>query len=307
MTWKRFWTTLATIGAAIGALAFARGKWMPQTHWAIEDYESFWLLKIYQPPLFDMLLLGDSRILNAASPSAVAQTLSYPRVLNFGFSQVAFNQAYLDASREKLDPVSDRRALVLGVSPYSLTTKSDEENPFLQMHSKSRSEFLLLEALQGIRPYFDQVLDSPLDEYWRHFSRIEPGNLDREFYRDGWNPVIMVTPTRGDSREAYQNMFQGSKVSPRLVRDLMETIRRWRAEGIRVFGYRAPTAEEVKALEREMLGFAEDAFAAQFREAGGTWLSLPGDYELFDGDHMDKESAIRFSRRLAGAIRDEWR
>ena len=71
-----------------------------------------------------------------------------------------------------------------------------------------------------------------------------------------------------------------------------------------VFGFRSPVTEKILSIENELSGLEEDVFLEQFESAGGIWLSVPpGPYYTYDGNHLDKESAIRYSVALAEQIK----
>jgi hypothetical protein len=57
-------------------------------------------------------------------------------------------------------------------------------------------------------------------------------------------------------------------------------------------------------LEERESGFEEAAFVRRFTSAGGVWLRFPpGRYFSYDGTHLTRDSAVRFSRDLAERLR----
>jgi hypothetical protein len=56
-------------------------------------------------------------------------------------------------------------------------------------------------------------------------------------------------------------------------------------------------------LEAEFAQFEEAAFICKFENAGGTWLALDQTgYHTYDGSHLHREAAEKFSSDLAQKI-----
>jgi hypothetical protein len=59
----------------------------------------------------------------------------------------------------------------------------------------------------------------------------------------------------------------------------------------------------LEELERELSGFDERAFVAEFTRRGGIWLSNLGvGYRTYDGEHLQLASALRFSDALGARL-----
>ena len=64
-----------------------------------------------------------------------------------------------------------------------------------------------------------------------------------------------------------------------------------------------PVSPAMRELEGELSGFDLQAFVDVFEEAGGIWVGLSQEtYLSYDGSHLDRDVAIRFSRDVARRI-----
>ncbi len=56
-------------------------------------------------------------------------------------------------------------------------------------------------------------------------------------------------------------------------------------------------------IEKRLSGFNEEAFIRAFKASGGTWIQIsPAQFEFFDGSHLSKKEAERFTEFLAESM-----
>jgi hypothetical protein len=134
-------------------------------------------------------------------------------------------------------------------------------------------------------------------------QRDAPRTL-QTFHDDGWIESERTLPNPEEALAVYAKRLRDTSVDAGLIDALVDQTRRWSERGIRVFVFRPPTTDAVVALEDRMTGFDEPALARRVEDAGGRWLRFGNDgYRTYDGSHLDRESARRFSRDLAARIR----
>lgn len=301
--WKErcLWTVLT---AAV-LLAYV-GK-LPREHETSGVPESrFWMEKMKWNACADVVLAGDSRVHHGLSPAGMQQRLGECRIVNFGFAGNGYSPEYLDAVERVIDPGSRRPTIVLGITPRSLTPKSLAENEFLELRQSQAISIVASwksHYLAGWLEFFEPWQLQPL---LRTLRGASASNVVREseFHPDGWVATVWTPPQPAMMVESYRYQFRDNRVSEEATARLLERVRHWTKRGIAVVGIRPPTPPEMEEVENTLGGFDERAFVTMFEEAGGRWLRTDGRrYTTYDGCHLDRESAVRYSNDIAVLMR----
>jgi len=263
----------------------------------------YWANKFEFSRCADVVVAGDSRVQTGIAPSEMSPRLGNLRVRNFGFEGVGWSSEYLDAIEDVLDPQSPRRIIVLGTTPHSFTPKSCIISGFVREKHNAAQRSLLDSAGREVLAFFEPM---SIKNALRKLFFIETHARYRyEYTRDGWAATVRLRPDPTLSLEPYRNsVFRNNTFSAEVMHRLLDRVHRWHGEGIMVFAFAPPTTRAMIAVEREVSGFDQAAFVPKFRAAGGIWLVFAdGTYDTYDGSHLDRPSAERFSRDLADAIR----
>lgn len=296
----RIGLTLCLSAGLVVATVMHRG---PDHH---EDLrlDLFWAGKLVWDRCADCVIAGDSRICRGVTPAAMESVLDYRRVLNFAFDSSGYSEPYLRAVERVLDPGLNPRAVILGITPYSLTRAAVEDNEFEYRRGlipfQSMAGLYALQSLHRLSPLrIDQIHEKlSLD------AEAPPGTTDREYRPDGW---LSMARRNGDTSmymEQYRTAFENNPVDHHLTANLLSHVRRWCAAGIRVYAFRPPIAEPILQIEQECSRFDEPGFVAAFRRAGGIWIPIDAlAYDTYDGSHLGRDEATRLSQTLAQEIR----
>jgi len=267
----------------------------------------FWWKKVATKGKADVVIAGDSRVLNGVSPQAMDEGLPDRRILNYGFLGAGYSAEYLDATAATLRPDGPGRIIVLGITPHSLCRFAMKENDFREQRKLARSaahRFKLRWMSKGM--HFVEPID--VLELRMIPVRFEGQVREyRRYFRNGWVAVRRDVIDHETAVRRMRGVFkeQGRQVDPEAVNHLMATVRRWRGEGIAVYAFRPPNIREMFDMEDAVSGFDEAAFAKAFEQAGGVWLSFPADaYDSHDGTHLSEWAAREFSRDLSRRIRN---
>jgi hypothetical protein len=266
---------------------------------------TFLVMKVNWRQCADVILAGDSRAYRGLSPSAMSCHLPNMRILNYGFSSAGFSGAYLRGLENVLDDDSSRKMIVLGITPHSLTEGAARRNSFLSYAKKSRLEKNMLRLFDPIwhflRPVESKEALAILT--FGHFST----HYFQEYHRDGWIAGHKQPGNPTEALRAYSVIFDPGKsgpVSEDIINELIKTVAQWRDKGIEVYGFRMPTCRAMIELEDKFAEFDEGAFVSKFEIAGGTWLAFDQTgYHTYDGSHLHREAAEKFSGELAQKIR----
>lgn len=266
---------------------------------APRDAPRFWVDKVSWSAQYDVVVAGDSRVNRGVWPHAMAQVLKDTRIANFGFSGVGFEARYLEAIGALLDPKSARRSIVLGVTPRSLTELAIASNGYLSWAATGRIERWTLKHSSALQVFLTP--ENPVLLFGRYVGNGP--TYSQEEHADGWMPGGRDPEDPRASRQEYEQLFASTRLSFPAMSGLIDQVGRWVSDGVMVYMYRPPTTAATVELEDARSGFDEVAFRRRVQAAGGRWLDFPCDaYRTYDGNHLTKTAAIRFSEDLARAI-----
>ena len=257
--------------------------------------EGFWRNKLDQPPIYDLVIGGDSRILCDISPSAMSSVLNM-RIYNFGFNFVGYTPEYLKAIEQKLNPNSNEKTIVLGITPRSLTPLNMKTSGFAEENNRELYEKIGQKYLNKLSTMFRPFSLSSI--VWSLQGRVTA----KDFYPDGLMSVEILPPDDDLDLKTYKKIFINNTVSEEHINNIFDTIRDWKAKGITVYGFRPPVAEKIFEAEG-MSGFNQNQFIKGFQNAGGVWLNMDANGITFaDGSHITANDVPRFSKNLAQTI-----
>lgn len=264
---------------------------------APRDESWFWVNKIEWGPEFDVVFAGDSRVNRGVWPQEVEKSNPGLQMANFGFSGQGWSDAYLDAIPRLLKP-GGARVIVLGITPRSFTQTAAKQGDYKTWsHLKPVNQFslrYLTAADSFIRP------ESPVLLFGRAVSsspRYGQWHTD-----DGWMPGERSSHDTSGSEAEYKAMFEKEKADPARIEALASRISAWKKEGIRVFIFTPPIEPVIAGIEREMSGFNSQEAEGKLLAAGAQALTPEGSYKTFDGHHLDRPEAVRFSESLGRSL-----
>ena len=290
---------LLLTAAIVGGIFLARHQKKSALH-----VDQFWALKASWEHCADVVLTGDSRVYIGLSPEAMRQGLPGRTILNFGFSANGYSKEYLQRARNVLRP-DGSRIIVLGISPNSLSIKAQGNNGFTQVMKDfgSQKEWGAAADLRTAVYVLAEPLtfDSAVSELV-HWNNYRPLTFD--YYADGWMRAHKMQDDYGDVPIIAAGLLKSDKkAAPAVIDGLLEQVRQWRKEGVRVYAFRVPTSPEMYDLENRLSEFNEQTFTSGLEQAGGVWIPMDQTtYHSWDGNHLRYDAAIQMSQDLARKI-----
>jgi hypothetical protein len=291
---------ISTILAAIliAALSFV----MPKDK---EKYlrDRFWTQKTFAPSVYDIVIMGDSRIYRGISPEIMEKILPGKKILNFGYSDGGLNPGMFEAAEKKLSAKSQGSLIVLGVTPNSITGYSRNNVQFRQEKTRPREDIFERLYLNGILYHFSATTPEAILKLLK--KEKSASYYLNEYFSNGYVESAKFQVDTMESISSYISDFTNYKVEERYLNELISQVKTWNAKGIKVVGFRPPVSAPMRALEDTMGLFNEALIKVRFNEAGGLWIDFkPNAYKTYDGSHLDKESARKLSNDLAEEIRN---
>lgn len=296
---------LAVAVHGITVLLFANGK-----------IDGFYLR--FTTPAQHALVLGNSRAAQGVVPDVVDATLEElgfeGKLFNYGFSLSTspYGPYYLASIKKKLDPATKNGLFIVCVDPWSISRKAD------------------LPTDDTLR-YFD----SRNLPYNMHFVNINP-NLEYLFknYYKGWGDMIIANTARTERIALHENGWLEVTVpmnKERYDQRILEKVKRYEQENINsktfsairlqylkktiqylkthgeVYMVRIPLDARLADIEHAYLPNFDELMIDCSKELDVPYFNYFIDnakYQTTDGNHLYKESAKVFSKKLAEDIRN---
>lgn len=303
---------LVKVGIAVGlavaihgvtVLLFANGK-----------IDGFYL-RFTTPPQHS-LVLGNSRAAQGIVPSVVEASLTNLNfqgpLFNYGFSLSTspYGPFYLESIKKKLDPTTRGGLFILSVDPWSISSEA-------HLRPKDTAEYFDAHNLPYNMHYVNTNpnIEYLIKNYYKGWGDMIVANTLRtvqsEIHPDGWLEVtIPMNKSRHAQRiqgkvERYRNEnFYAKKFSSLRLEYLKKTIRYLKSFG-KVYLVRIPLDKRLAEIENEYLPEFDQLMQDCSAALNVPYFNYFVDNELYlttDGNHLYKESAIAFSKRLAEDI-----
>jgi hypothetical protein len=266
----------------------------------------FFLQKTFAPAKYNLVVMGDSRIYRGVSPRAMEEKLTGWRVLNLGYSNGGLNPLMFTVAQSKLvQPKlakrNEPRAILIGITAFTLTPVSLENKHYLENRWMKREERIELLYFGGMLNWFSPVTPGLLRD---HFTGKIPEQVYTNHYEyGGWVASNKFPPDTLEAFEPYRISFERRKVMPEIIDELMAQVAVWSKQGIAVYGFRPPIPQAMIALADTLAGYNQPEIVQGFEAAGGIWIDVnPQLYPTYDGSHLRPEAAVNLSNFIADEI-----
>jgi len=263
--------------------------------------DQFWVKKTFAPSVYDVVLMGDSRIERGVSPEIMEKILPGMNVLNFGYSNGGLNPTMYEAAEKKLSKTGKKKVIILGVTANCITPYTLKNEQFLQVKKLPREDVIERMYLNRILYQFSATTPEGL---WNYFKNEKPATVSiNEYYDNGYVKSGRIPIDTMYAIPSYIDDYTNYKVDEKIIADMVSQIKQWNEKGIVVVGFRPPVTVPMKTLEDTMGFYNEAAISARFNEAGGHWIHLNStEYKTYDGSHLDLASAMKLSEVLAHQV-----
>ena len=283
---------------------YAIGTLRPQPLSSVILKEKLWSDKVHSKKHYDVLFAGDSRIYRGVDPKSVSEQLGGLEVINFGFSSGGYNDVMFNEINNRLKMNNETSIIVLGLTPYSLTPKAQENQHFNQEKNRDRKEVLNRRFINPALNFFDPIKPTDLI----HINKSPKGYQER-FRSHGWVESRKTPFNPKAALPIYVKDFKDNLVSKDVLESLYGQIKLWQEKGIEVFAFRMPTTLEMETLENAISGYREKEIKKGVEEAGGKWIYIKDRYLYisYDGSHLTDTSAKEFSTYLGRQINETFK
>lgn len=267
--------------------------------------ERFYMLKTVSKPEFDIVVMGDSRVITDVSASIIEDSLENYRCLNFGFGNGGLNSQMFKEATLKFNKTDNQKIIVLGITALTIHEISKGNEQFNMLTTTPKEKKIEQLYFAKLFNYFSSVSPSLLQD--NIMGKRKPWDKMIQLYHDnGWAETYTPEPDTLFSIPYYKKDYKKSKVDYQMLKIITDQIKDWDSQGVKVFCFRPPTTIQMKKLEEKMGGYDEQYVASEVVKAGAVWIPFSfKDYSSFDGSHLEKESAIRVSSKIGSVIKKE--
>lgn len=249
----------------------------------------------------DVVIAGDSVVQSGVDPGVLGQAFPSQRVCNYAFGGNAYGETYLDAIEQVLDPQSDSRVVILGISPQLFLDTRLRSNPFM-IEEDAAAKALPRSGSsdwQAVKLFF-----SPLHmQTLLHSLFPQRVSLPRIYHANGWCENNLPEGPGSVHLSQMENPPHVGHVDSQCVAELLVQVQQWRESGITVYGFRPCKSPEWARMDDHYYQFDPCSFCARFAQAGGIWLeAADAAYPSYDGCHLNSQGAGELSAQLARQI-----
>lgn len=270
---------------------------------------TFWNGKFSMPANFNVVAVGDSRVLHGINMQAFEDE-GFGKGLNFGFRGASTDSEYFTAAAERFGD-RGKKILIVGITPNGFTDNAMASSGF----SQKRDDYEDKSSEYSLKHYFGAF---SMPSWYRsieqrfqpvklaEISRFASGrkNLLQETYHpNGWIESAHEKPNEDYALRFFKVRFDGNPPQPKNIDMACECLKSLIDSGVEVFAFKPPVSDSMTEIETEKSGFDYAAFERKFSELGGVWIDVDASrFQTYDGSHLISESAREFSQWLATTI-----
>lgn len=266
--------------------------------------KKFWIQKTYPNKKFNIVIAGDSRIYRGIASEIMELKMPNYSVLNFGYSSGSMSKLMLRETDKKLNYNADRKIIILGITPHSLTPNACLDGHLKQELSRKREEIIETIYFGFIKQYFPTTTPYYILKHKLGNSSKKSEPIYHQYYRrNGWVASWKEPEDTTEAYDSYRKVFNNNQVSDSILVELVKYIKYWRNNNVLVFAFRPPTTYTMRQIEDSLSGYNEEKIKNIVEQAGAKWIAVnQTKYHSYDGSHLRLDGAIHFSKDLTDEI-----
>jgi hypothetical protein len=257
----------------------------------------FWRDKASCEHCASVVVAGSSRFYRGVDPARLQSAFPHATVFNFGFSAQGWSPDYLDAVERAL-VTSGTRAILLDATAVAFTPWAQKAGHYARWAKLAKPTL----ANRITEPLHD-IVDSAIPR--RVPCELMPPVCDQRYPQrydaNGFVASDRRPPSETAFAPTFERVLRASPISLRIVDDVADRIRTWRAAGIDVFVVRPPVSNAIASIEAAH-GYDESVVRERLESAGARWLDVDGVFATQDGSHLNADSAERYSENIAQLV-----
>jgi len=274
-----------------GALILLINNYRPFPKSSKNDARYFWAHKTHGEQTAHIVFGGDSRIYRGVNPASFGSS-----ALNLGYSAQGYSNKYMDFVEDHLN--EKKPTIVLGISPYSLTPKACLNEHLESEQKRSSYDIFQILSIEKHLRFLEPIRPSEIKNAMQNNDK----GYHEHFHENGWVASNRFDADTNRTLLKYRDNFTDNMVSDSVIHLLSERVKKWTKAGIQVFAFRPPSSISMEDLENEISGYDELRMEEVIFDCGGIWLEINNNYHSYDGSHLSKRAAMKFSNELNAKI-----
>lgn len=258
--------------------------------------DAFWANKVLAEPIYDVVLIGDSRVYRGIDPDMI-QKQSGLECFNYGFSGAGLSGEFIDSAILKLK-INGRKVCVIGVTANSFMNVSLKNEHLHSVLNWSKSDLLIRANLYSKLNFFDPIHLSDVFNAMRKQAYIEDYHI--------WNGFAASDKIPFDEFAAidnYKKLFEQEKLKKEELDSFKTKIKDLNNQGYNVVILRVPFGKALVELEDQMSnGYVVKLLNDLEQEGYNVFKPSNYNWKSYDGSHLSSESAKHLSIELGNYL-----
>lgn len=249
--------------------------------------DSVFVEKLQQKPVYDLVLVGNSRVYRDMSPKVISENIG-KKVYNFGFSNLQMDSAVLSRAEQLLNP-NGAKEMLLGINVNALS-------------GQSLDGYRSVRGLNGIEQK-NVMLFAPYEKYFRL------GDAESATQKPDHLGFVWSMTKHADETIQKGRVMSGKTIAtfkPQALADVANWVKSARARGIKVYATVPPIPEITSKAENEVGHYDPDLVRKTLQDAGAEWIDVPGTFQTYDGSHLlgpeAEKYSLELSKKLGGVV-----
>ena len=174
--------------------------------------EEFWANKTHGSQIYNIVFCGDSRLYRGISSSVVSNIFSpqNTQVLNFGYSSGGLSEEMFKRAENKLVNKNEIRAIVLAITPFSLTPEAKKNEHLIQEIKRDWNDVYSRKFIYPLFYFFEPT--SPLEISNKAMGKTN--GYYETFEEDGWVKSYEIPESREKALNSYRKQFKNNLCDP---------------------------------------------------------------------------------------------
>jgi len=256
--------------------------------------EAFWANKLVDAPVYDIVVVGDSRVYRGINPQIIEQQFkSKVRCFNFGFSSAGLDTVLLNEASKKLKN-SGMKTLLIGVSVNSFYPHALKNQHFKEWQHKPKKELWIKRHLY---PHLSQLSPYALSDLYH----LGSDNQYYEFFKpqSGFVYSCKFPIDTNAAIQPYRQYFERTQCSDLAVNLFMNKLAKMKLQGYNLVLFRVPASYTMWNMEDEFTVDLINSIKLQAKQMGILWIQTTPSIHTYDGSHLIDKTTNQFSQYVA--------
>lgn len=255
------------------------------------EKEIFWTSKLINNPVFDILIIGDSRVYRGLNPSVIESQLNNQyKCFNYGFSSVGLDSFYLMNAIKKLNP-NGKKALLIGVSVNSFYPQALKNEHLKELLKESKNNAWVKKHVYTYLTDFSAYTFSDFLGFKTGKQYFENFNINTGFV---WSCNFPIDTNL--AVKTYQNYFKTHQLDTFAVQNFVKQIQNLKNQQFKIILMRIPASYSMFQIEDKASNFLIKRLRKETQNIDIQWIETESSKYTYDGSHLIDKTTNKLSQ-----------